>query len=283
MRGADEIDQVISDWRQGDVSCDAGLAFLHLADLSRPHSPASLAAAKGWSEGAGVDKIVCVSEDVPGIVMLTQTCDIVRPCRDRPFVEIALLVAVDAGAVEQVRRRKRPAYAYVPAMAGSGLVADLDRIMTVEKAVVANWKRIPGWKADAEGREFGRAIAWKRSRFAFPDDFVRATSRFRARLFDKHGRDSAEGECLRALREIRVQAKPSWDHAQVSLTIWFIDDAAPGRHSSEFHHWVEQWVKFIDQAGRFRVESALVCRLDDISARDYVESERLDFDSLSID
>ena len=36
-----EIDQALQAWRQGDVSMDAGLEFLHLADLSRPHSPAS--------------------------------------------------------------------------------------------------------------------------------------------------------------------------------------------------------------------------------------------------
>ena len=35
------IDQALQTWRQGDVSLAAGLEFLHFADLSRPHSPAS--------------------------------------------------------------------------------------------------------------------------------------------------------------------------------------------------------------------------------------------------
>ena len=37
-----EIDQALQVWRQGDVSLDTDLEFLHFADLSRPHSPASV-------------------------------------------------------------------------------------------------------------------------------------------------------------------------------------------------------------------------------------------------
>lgn len=36
------IDEALRAWRQGDVCLDAGLEFLHFADLTRPHSPASL-------------------------------------------------------------------------------------------------------------------------------------------------------------------------------------------------------------------------------------------------
>jgi len=230
-----------------------------------------------------VQKVVPVLQRIRGVVVLTQTCDIVRAHFRRPYVEIAPLVKLDSETVEQVRRLKRPSFAYVPAMADSSLVADLERIMTVEKAVVANWKRIPGWRADAEGREFGRAIARKRSRFAFPDDFIRSIRRFRHRLVDKHKRKSPEGESLRALREIRIHATPSWHATKMSLAIWFIEESELGNSASGRHSQLKNWVELVDQAGRFRVESALVCRLDEISARDYVESERLDFDSLSID
>ncbi len=47
---------------------------------------------------------------------------------------------------------------YISATAAHGLVADLDRVMTVEKAVVANWTRIHGRQTDAESREFARAL-----------------------------------------------------------------------------------------------------------------------------
>ncbi len=215
--------------------------------------------------------------------MLTQTCDIVRSCVDRPFVEIAPLVKLDDATVEQVRRLKRPAFAYVPATAGDGLVADLDRIMTVEKAVAANWARIPGWSTDAEIREFARAIARKRSRFAFPDDFVLAADRFRGRVTSKHNRNSLEGAHLRALREIRVQAAPSWNADGVKLTIWFIKERDSDDGAYEWPGQVERWTRLFDQSGRFRVDTAIACYLDDITARDYVESDVLDFDSLSVE
>ena len=37
---ADVIDDELRHWRQGDVSLDAGLEIIHIADLARPHSPA---------------------------------------------------------------------------------------------------------------------------------------------------------------------------------------------------------------------------------------------------
>jgi len=277
---ADAIDKELRHWRQGDVSLGYNLEFMHLADLSRPHSPASVAAAADRRDEMRAYGMTPVLEEVEGVVMLTQTCDIVRPCIERPYVEIAPLVKLGGEIVEQIRRLKRPSFAYIPATAGDGLVADLDRVMTVEKAVVAGWGRTPGWSADAEGREFARAIARKRSRAAFPDDFVRAADRFRRRLTDKHDRRSPEGEFLRALREIRVRAAPSWNADGVRLTIWFIEQGDADNNASDRSDRVERWIDLFDRSGRFRVEAAIVCRLDDITARDYVESDVLDFDSL---
>ena len=167
------IDQALQAWRQGDVSLDVGLEFLHFADLSRPHSPASAQVAEELAHDreaieAGPTPVL---DAVRGVVMLSQTCDVVRGCRNRPFVEVAPLIEVPGRWVEEIRRLKRPAFAYVPATVGECLVADLDRTMTVEKAIVAGWTRISGWETDDDLRDFARALARKRSRFAFPDDF----------------------------------------------------------------------------------------------------------------
>ena len=280
---ADTIDDELRHWRQGDVSLDAGLEFLHLADLSCPHSPASVevvGVSGGETRMAG---IATVAEEVEGVVVLTQTCDIVRSCQNRPFVEIAPLVRLDNATVEQVRRLKRPAFAYVSSMAAEGLVADLDRVMTVEKAVVANWRRTSGWDTDAENRAFARAITRKRSRFAFPDDFVLAADRFRRRMMEKHNRRTVEGSHLRALREIRVRAEPSWSDDAVGLTIWFIKDGDPEGENPDWPDLVDNWSRLFDETGRFRVNAAVACRLEDITARDYVESDVLDLDSLSVE
>lgn len=146
---AAEIDAAIRNWRQGDVTLDRGLEFLHLVNLSRPLSPSAQRTADSSTQPAP-DESVPLMEEVPGLVILSQTCDIVRNCIERPFVEVAPLVLVEDDHLEDIKRLKRPAFAYVPATASCRLVADLDRSMTIEKSIVAKWTRIPGWTRDEE-------------------------------------------------------------------------------------------------------------------------------------
>ena len=253
-----------------------------MADLSVPLSEASRAASSG-NEGERIAEVSPVAQRVKGFVVLTQTCDIVRSWRKRPFVEIAPLVRLDRTKVEEIRRLKRPSFAYVSRTAEDGLVADLDRVMTVEKAIVANWIRYPGWETDAEARAFANAIARKRSRFAFPDDFVLAADRFRRHILDKHNRVTAEGSHLRALSEIRVGAKPSWSNDEVEVTIWFIMIRDPDHVDPDWSSLIDKWRGLFDESGRFRIEAAISCRLEDITARDYVESDVLDLYGLSVE
>ena len=223
------INEALQAWRQGDVSLDTGLEFLHFADLSRPHSPASRQVAEALANDseaieAGATPVL---DEVLGMVMLSQTCDVVRGCRERPFVEVAPLIEMPEQQVEAIRRLKRPAFAYVPATADARLVADLDRTMTVEKALVAEWIRTPGWESDDELRGFALTLARKRSRFAFPNDCVAAAQDLQKHLVDKHNKETDEGAHLQALREIRIRAAPSWDDGEVQLSWWFIKDADP--------------------------------------------------------
>ena len=291
MTDVDEraIDEALQAWRQGDVSLDAGLEFLHLADPTRPHSLASLQVAdamtdRGEAHEAGPIPVV---DEVRGMVMLTRTCDVVRGCRTRPFVEVAPLIEMSGQDIEAIRRLKRPAFAYVPATAEKCLVADLDRTMTVEKALVAGWTRIPGWETDDELRDFAFALARKRSRFAFPDDFVAAAQDLQRRLAGKHDKKTEEGNGLRELREIRVRAEPSWGSDTVHLTWWFIkdsdlEDADPKATAVDWPRLLDRWLAMFDRTGRFRIDAAIACRLEDMTARDYVESDRLDLDHLSV-
>lgn len=277
------IDEALRAWRQGDVCLDAGLEFLHLADMSRPHSPASLQIADA-SENAGEvleGGPTPVLDEVRGVVMLTQTCDVVRRCRERPFVEVSPLIRMGEQVVEAVRRLKRPAFAYVSVTAAGCLVADLDRTMTVEKALVAGWTRTPGWETDAELRDFAVALARKRSRFAFPDDFVSAVQPLQKHLVDKHDKKTGEGAHLRALREIRVHATPSWDGDSVRLSWWFIKDSDPVGVNVDWSGFVDRWLAQFEQGGRYQLDSSIACRLEDMTARDYVESDRLELDRLS--
>lgn len=279
------IDEQLRQWSQGDVALDVDLEFIHLADLSRPHSPTSIEIATAIKEERTTVTLgtEVVADRVNGVAVLTQTCDIVRSSEERPFIEVAPLVWFEDSMVEQIRRLQRPAFAYVSSVSPDGWVVDLDRVMTVEKAILVNWKqRKQGCSNDAERREFARAIARKRLRFAFPDDFVQAMEKFRRHLIQKHKRQTEVGRHLRALQEIRVRAAPSWDHETVELIFWFIKSQDPEEGNFNWSEHTESWSKMIDTSGRFDVNFAVACELEDITARDYVESDLLDLDSLSV-
>ena len=279
-----EIDQALQVWRQRDISLNANLEFLRFADLSRPHSPASVQVAAALAaDGEAIEAgVTAVLDEVRGVVMLSQTCDVVRGCRTRPFVEVAPLVEVDEQWIEEIRRLKRPAFAYVPKISDERLVADLDRVMTVEKALVAGWTHTPRWETDVEVRDFARALARKRSRFAFPDDFVAAARSLQPHLVDRHNKQTDEGAHLRALREIRVRAAPSWNAGEVQLSWWFIRDADPVGVQVDWQTFLDHWLARFDQTGRFRLAPAIACRLDDMTGREYVESDSVDLDRLSV-
>ncbi len=225
-----------------------------------------------------------VLDQVRGMVMLSQTCDVIGSCHARPFVEVAPLVEVPEPWMEGIPRLKRPAFAFVPATSAARLVADLDRCMTVEKAPVARWTRIHGWGSNEELRAFSQSLARKRSRFAFPDGFVAAASGLQAHMVARHNRQTDEGAHLRALRETRVRAAPSWDARQVWLNWWFVKDDDPQHVPADWPAHLDRWLDLFeqDEGGRFRLDAPIACRLEDVTARDYVDSDRLGLDRLSV-
>ncbi len=267
------VDQRLAAWRQGD--CVLGKEwFVHRFDPLAPLTPEAREAA---ASGAGL----CATP-VRGLVVLTQTCDLVRPSDTRPYVEVAPLIEVTAETLREVQARRRPAYAFIPALADRHLVADLDRTMTVEKAVVARWERVVGCRWDEERRDFAYALARKRRRVAFPDDFVNLVKPLTKRLTEKHGAETDEGRALRALREIRVRAAPSWGGPQVEVFFWFIrHDPEAEPEGIPWSELLDKWLALLSPSGRFVAVEGAVAGLDDLTARDYVESDPLDLDQLS--
>ena len=206
--GRKRVDEQLSAWRQGD--CVIGEHwFLFRTNTERPLTGNAAVAVTGGAENA--------EAGVRGFAVLTQTCDLVRPCAKRPFVEVCPLVEVDDRVLHEIRRGRRPNYGFIPGVARHRLVADLDRVMTVEKTVVAVWERTEGCRTEDDARRLSLALARKRARTAFPDDFVAFASPLVDRILRKHDKQSDEGRALRSLREIRVRAAPSWDAAAVEL------------------------------------------------------------------
>jgi hypothetical protein len=170
----------------------------------------------------------------------------------------------------------------VPLLADRKLVAHIERVMTVEKPLVAAWKRTPGWITDVEAREFALALSRKRVRFAFPDDFVTLAKRLQTRLGDKHGKNTDEGRGLRALREIRVNASPSWKSPEVEIFFWFVRNTSDadfeGKSWADLH---KDWLRLVPATGRFKSVNGQVAALQDMTAKDYIDSDPLDLDYLS--
>ncbi|MFB2923295.1 MULTISPECIES: hypothetical protein [Aerosakkonema] len=270
-----EVDAVLKEWCQGDfVLGEQG--FVYRIDPQRPLTEASLDAV---AEASNLD---LVEIEVRGFVVVTQTCDIVRPCSSRPFVEVVPLVEVDEQDLHEIQRSRRPQYAFIPGAAKHGLVADLDRVMTLEKSVVALWKRQSGCQSDREVRTLGQALARKRVRFAFPDDFTQCAGKLQSRFREKHHKSSSEGEALRSLREIRVRATPSWNDSEIQLMFWFIRHEEQVQfQGTEWDKLLQQWLKLIPESGRFKSVEGQVVTLEDITAKDYVESDPLDLEHLS--
>ena len=289
-----EVDAVLEDWRQGD--CVLGEHwFVHRFNPQRPLTPDS-------ADVAQADQETDLSaSEVKGFVVVSQTCDIVphpprSSCIDRPFIEIVPLIEINDQFLEscnvqgnrehfldEVRKGKRPRFAYISGVMKHYLVAELDRVMTVEKSVVAEWQRVTGCQNDQEIRALGQALARKRIRFAFPGDFNELARKLQKRMQEKHDKqESTEGKALRALREIRVRAEPSWNTSEVQLIFWFI------RHEEQsqfegigWDQFFKQWLKLVPKAGRFYSVEGSVVSLEDMTAKDYVESDQLDLDHLS--
>lgn len=259
--GPSLVDEAISEWRQGDCVV-APNWFVH----------------RDWSDEVGEG--TNVEDPVKGFVVATQSCDIARSVAVRPYIELHPLVEVGPDLLGHVAAFRMPRYAVIPALREQRLVADLDRVMTVTKTVVASWDRIKGCTSDEEVRAFAQALARKRVRFAFPDDFSVLLRAFVQRLDEKHDKRSPEGEALRGLREIRVGAAPSWDADEVTLTFWFVmaDDGPP---IERFGPYLEAWLALIPAGERFVDVQGQLVSLKDLPAYDYVHSDILDLDRLS--
>jgi hypothetical protein len=101
-------------------------------------------------------------------------------------------------------------------------------------------------------------------------------------LLEKHDKQSDEGRALRALREICVRAAPSWDAPSVELTFWFIHaEEAMDFEGKRWDTLLESWLQLMPVAGRFRHVHGTVLALEDLTAKEYVESDPLDLDHLS--
>ena len=284
------IDGRLSDWSQGDVVLGTAIPFVYLADYRQPVTDGSQEAAAAERAEGDAD-LGTVVIDVPGVVIISQSCDLVRSCAQQPFVKLAALQQVSSDVLNEVKRGRRPRFAFIPAIADRLLVANLDAVSAVEKSVIAAIDpkdRIRGCRAGAEVRELALALSRNLQRFAFPDDFTTAMKSIQARILEKHGtatrdkkgRPTNEGPLLTAVREIRVACLPSWSASYPTLTFYLIFNNR-AEIPADGDDIAETLFKRFKQDGPFKDFALRLVALCELSAEAYVLSEPLDLEYLS--
>lgn len=271
-----------SQWKQGDFWLGASIPFSFTVNMASPLSELARAVVNQSTEDEFVEAPYQVIDDegIEGFSVLSQTCDIVRSAERRPYLEIAPLVRLSDDEFQEVRSLKRPAFAFLPGAENKKLVVDLDRVMTLDKGGLEGIKRETGCLTDQQRRDFASSLARKRARFAFPDDFGLAAKKFVKRVKDKSKKASDEGEFIRGLSQIRALTNAEWDADEVEVTIYLIlEDALP---INDLHsEIIKKWVETFSGSQKYEV-TMIACHMRDITANDYISSDILNFDDLSV-
>lgn len=273
----ESVDAATAEWRQGDIVDLRAVGWLGVVDAPlTEHAAAAV--------GTENSNVAYVSAEVEALVVVSQTCDVVRGCSSRPHVELAGLVRLEEPAASEARRGSRPRFIPVPG-AGRDAFADLDIIVTAEKSLLARLLRVEGLPTDADQRRFGRGVGRVYSRFAFPDDLGISLGRLVERVRDKHDKASLEGRALASLEEIRVTGTPSWSANQVDVFLTFApatrSDAALVMSDDEWDSVVDEWLRRAEPRGVIRLVDGAMIPLDELTAREYVDSDPLDLDYLT--
>jgi hypothetical protein len=269
------VDEALGSWQQGDCIV-GGIDFVYQVLAAAPVTATASSPLD--------DDFQVIAAEVPGVVVISQTCDIQRKTIGRPYVETAALVRCPANvSIDEVKKGLRPQYACVAGIAELGLIADLDQIMTIEKPLLVTLRRTRGCRDDAESRLFARCVARKFSRFAFPDDFNVSVKKLVELVKAKHkSAESDKGAAFRALNEIRVAALPHWQADAIDLFFYFIrQESAQAAGKEPWSHWTNLWCSRVKLGGRLRRVEGVVLPLSGMRADELIGSDTLDLDHLS--
>lgn len=262
-----------ADWRQGDYTL-GDQDFIYKYDTDNPITEASKAADKEES---------IVAHTVRGLVVVSQTCDIVKAVEKRPFVEVSPLVTLpNDDQFHAVKSGSSPRFAIIENLMPEKIVADLDRTMTVEKPVLEQWTQSQGFTTPLSRKKFAECLARKRMRPAFPNEFNAYMEPLRKQIIKKHGNDSPDGKAMAEIEEIRVLPEPDWEAQNVKIKLLFLLSKKTSQaHKTQIDTLIQNWLTKLDKTNK---KYTIYPRLDyysNFSAEDYFLSDRLDYDYLS--
>lgn len=157
-----------------------------------------------------------------GVVLISQTCDIVQSHRQRPTVQAAKLIQLRGTMAQEAADGRRPRFAAVPNEGGS-FFADLEVIGTIDKLVLVRLSNRKGVLGDYQVRSFAEAVGRRFSRFPFPDEVTEQTDALVKEVQGKYRKESSPlGQVLQQVLQLRLQANPRWDDPNAVVTLFVI-------------------------------------------------------------
>ncbi|MDE0135721.1 MAG: hypothetical protein OXM54_12865 [Acidimicrobiaceae bacterium] len=270
------VNAVTLDWRQGDVPQLTVPSLAWFATSTMPLTPTS-ARMPGNDFGAVVAK-------AKHVVIVTQTCDIVRDCREYAHITLAGVVTLTGNMVQEASRGRRPRYVALPDL-GSDCFADTSLLVSAEKSILLGTDRISAVESDASRRRFAEGIGRAFERSALPDDLVVALNGLTQRIKQKYGKHSKEGRALRLLEDIRIRGFPSWTADEIDVRVLF---CPPTQHEAddcmapeEWDDMIKEWIARATPHGVIRSIQGDWLPFDMMTARDYLDTDCLDLEYLS--
>lgn len=252
-------------WQQGDYALGVG-GFI-FADIA------------AGDELFDVEENV---EDIVGLIVISQTCDIVRETGGRHYVAVCPLIKVDTEQIKETFKGRKP---YLAAIENTqdDVFADLRRTFSVAKSLLATWNHCSGFSSEAGRVRFAAALERKFGQFAFPNEFDQATKKFRDRVWSRHDKTESEpGKVYRSIQQIRYRATPDWEASERNICILIVLNEEANREvelpviKAELDR---QFDKIEWPTGyKWDTPTYMMQTPDNLTASDILNSRRADFD-----
>ncbi|OJU47783.1 MAG: hypothetical protein BGN98_04765 [Microbacterium sp. 69-7] len=156
------------------------------------------------------------------VIIISQTCDLVRP-KDRPNIVVAKAVRLNSAAAKDALRGKRPRWVAVDEKV-DGLFADLEMVSSISKsaAVELSVERSIADEHWSAQRRFAQRVGRRFSRLALPDNIVPWFGGLSDLVLSKAGKpNSPLGRAIEMIAEIRVAAD-DWTRDGASVELYIV-------------------------------------------------------------
>lgn len=264
----EELRAALAPWRQGDFTISTGefpVAFLNENDVIET----------GW-------------DSVQGLVVVSQTCDIVNAMDLDDVVVVAPIVEVTEGLLESIKFGTTTVGAVIENSLLPTDVADLRFLATIRKTSLVKMERKEGFSSEQTRDVFVNALERRYGRFAFPDALSNGpviTIRNRAKSLRK--KDSPNAKVYKSLRSVRLAADPDFDTPGAKIQFLLVLNDPPqvfaqpqdiiaelkSQEIAERFNWPPVFEK---ETPLFRVVT-----MDSLSAREWDGSRHVDLDFIS--